>query len=136
MATIDDVNSTLQNIARNLAAQVQSETNAVPYATASTSPVSRPFNNLAAATTTAILAVSTSRFGVIFHNPGATSIIYIYPSAMTGTPGTTALGGTFAIATGAYLRIPSTEFANCNCAWSAFAGTGSSQPFTVVEFLG
>lgn len=135
MASADDINSTLQLIARNLGAQVQSQANATPNATASTSPVSYPYNNIGTASATTVIGVNASRYGLLFHNPGATASIYIYPSAMTSVPSTTALGGTFVIYPGETLPFPSTQYANANCAWSAFAGTGSNQPFTVVEFL-
>jgi hypothetical protein len=135
MATPDDINSTLQNIARQLGNWVSSQSNAVPMAIASTSPVSYPFNNIGTTTATTVVAANTKRHGLIFHNPGATASIYVYPSAMTSAPTTSALGGTFVIYPGSTLSFPSPLFANVNGAWSAFSGTGSGQPFTVVEFL-
>jgi hypothetical protein len=135
MATIDDINSTLQNIARQLGNWSQSQSNATPFATASTSPISYPFNNIGTATATAIIAANTNRYGLIFHNPGATASIYVFPSAMTVAPTTSTLGGSFVIYPGSTLSFPSTVFANANGAWSAFSGTGSNQPFTVVEFI-
>ena len=135
MATVDDINSTLQNIARQLGAQAQSQANATPNATASTSPVSYPYNNIGTASATTVASANPSRYGLLFHNPGATASIYVYPSAMTSVPSTSALGGTFVIYPGGTLSFPSPLFANSNGAWSAFSGTGSGQPFTVVEFL-
>lgn len=135
MATIDDINSTLQNIARQLGAQAQSQANAIPNATASTSPISYPFNNLGTTSVTTVIAANPTRYGLLFHNPGATASIYVYPSSMTSVPTTALVGGTFIIYPGNTLSLPSTMFANANGAWSAFAGTGSNQPFTVVEFL-
>lgn len=135
MASADDINSTLQNIARQLGAQAQSQANATPNATASTSPVSYPYNNIGTASATTVIVANATRYGLLFHNPGATASIYVYPSAMTSVPSTTSLGGTFIIFPGGTLSFPSTQFANANGAWSAFSGTGSNQPFTVVEFL-
>jgi hypothetical protein len=135
VATIDDVNSTLQNIARQMGNQAQSQLNATPSATASTSPVSYPFNNIGTSTATAVISANANRYGLIFHNPGATASIYVYPSAMTVAPTTSTLGGTFVIYPGSTLSFPSPLFANANGAWSAFSGTGSNQPFTVVEFI-
>ncbi len=134
MATIDDINSTLQLIARNLGAQVQSQVNSTPNATASTSPVSYPFNNIGTSTATAIIAANATRYGLLFHNPGTASI-YVYPSAMTSAPTFAAVGGSFVVYPGGTLSLPSPLFANTNGAWSAFSGTGSNQSFTVVEFL-
>ncbi len=135
MATIDDINSTLQNIARQLGAQAQSQANATPNATASTSPVSYPYNNIGTASATTVIGVNATRYGLLFHNPGATASIYVYPSSMTSVPTTALVGGTFIIYPGGTLSFPSTMFANSNGAWSAFSGTGSNQPFTVVEFI-
>lgn len=135
MATIDDVNSTLQNIARQLGAQAQSQANATPNATASTSPVSYPFNNIGTASATTVIVANPTRYGLLFHNPGGTASIYIYPSSMTSAPTFASIGGSMVIFPGATLSFPSTLFANVNGAWSAFSGTGSNQPFTVVEFL-
>lgn len=135
MATIDDVNSTLQLIARNLGAQVQSQANATPNATASSSPVSYPYNNIGTSSATSVIGINATRYGLLFHNPGATASIYIYPSAMTVAPTFSSVGGSFVVYPGETFPFPSTEYANANCAWSAFAGTGSNQPFTVVEFL-
>lgn len=135
MATVDDVNSTLQNIARQLGAQAQSLANASPNATASTSPVSYPYNNIGTSTATTVISANETRYGLLFHNPGATASIYVYPSAMTSAPTFAAVGGSFVIYPGGTLSLPSPLFANSNGAWSAFSGTGSNQPFTVVEFL-
>ncbi len=134
MATIDDINSTLQNIARQLGAQAQSQANATPNATASTSPVSYAFNNIGTATVTTVIVANVSRYGLIFHNPG-TANIYVYPSAMTTVPTTALVGGTFIVYPGGTLAFPSPLFANVNGAWSAFSGTGSNQAFTIVEFI-
>lgn len=135
MADLGDINSTLQNIARQLGLQVQSQANATPNATASTSPISYPYNNIGTSTSTTVIVANALRHGLLFHNPGATASIYVYPSAMTSAPTTSALGGSFVIAPGSTLSFPSSLYANSNGAWSAFSGTGSSQPFTVVEFL-
>ena len=81
-----------------------------------------------------VLVANAARYGLIFHNPG-TANIYVYPSSMTTVPTTALVGGTFIVYPGGTLSFPSPLFANVNGAWSAFSGTGSSQAFTVVEFL-
>lgn len=140
MATIDDVNSTLQNIARQLGEQAQSQKNAVPNANASTSPVCYPYNNIGTSTATTVINANTKRYGLVFHNPG-TATIYVYPNNITqapvsaSAPSYSSVGGSFIIYPSATLSFPSTMFANANGAWSAFSGTGSSQSFTVVEFI-
>lgn len=133
-ATVDDINATLQNIARQLGLQASSLLNANPSATAATSPAAYGYNNIDTTGTT-VLAANASRFGVIFHNPGDTATIYVYPTNIDTAPTTATLGGSFAILPGGTFSLPSTVFSNVNGAWAAFAGTGSSQPLTVVEFL-
>lgn len=125
----------MQNIARQLGAQAQSQANATPNATASTSPVSYPFNNIGTSSATTIIAANPTRYGLVFHNCGATAAVYVYPSAMTSAPTFASVGGSFIIYPGGTLSFPSTMFANSNGAWSAFSGTGSNQPFTVIEFI-
>ena len=134
MASPDDINSTLQGIARQLGLQAQSDTNALPVASAATSPRALAINNLGTSAGTVIVAASTTRHGIVFHNPG-TSAIYIYPTAIQTTPTATALGGTLLIAAGSTMSFPSAQYPNSNCGWSAFATTGSSQSFTVIEFF-
>lgn len=130
MASLDDANSTLQNIVRQLSAWVSSINNAFPPLTASTSPVS---TGVAISTTaTTVIGTSSLRHGIIFHNPG-TATLYVFPS-LTTTVTTTALGGSFTIFPGGTLELPPSLYANVNCAWSAFATTGSNQPLTIVEF--
>lgn len=135
MTDATDINSTLQNIAKQLGHWAQVQNNATPVATASTSPVSYPFNNIGTSTATTVIAANTSRYGLIFHNPG-TATIYVYPNNMTSAPTFSSVGGSFIIYPGGTLSFPSPLFANVNGAWSAFSGTGSNQSFTVVEFLG
>ena len=134
MATGDDLNSTLQNVARNLSVWAQSQTNAVPIATASSSPISYGFNNIGTSSVTTVLSANANRYGVIFHNPGTASV-YVYPSAMTTPPTFAAVGGSFLIFPGSTLSFPSTLFANCNGTWAAFSGAGAAQALTVVEFI-
>lgn len=135
MATIDDINSTLQNIARQLGNWAQSQSNAIPVATASTSPLAYSWNNIGTSSATTILVANTGRHGVLFHNPGATASIYVYPSNIATAPTVSSVGGSIVIYPGATLSLPSPLFANCNGTWLAFSGTGSSQPLTVVEFI-
>jgi hypothetical protein len=135
LATLDDINSTLQNIARAIGNQNSFVSNATPAATATSSPISYPFNNIGTATATTVIVANQNRYGLIFHNPGATASIYVYPSNITTAPTTSAVGGSFVIYPGSTLSLPSPLFANANGAWLAFSGTGSNQPFTVVEFV-
>lgn len=140
MATIDDINSTLQNIARQLGMQAQSEVNAFPVAIATSSPITYAINNLGTSAITTVLGSSTVRHGLIFHNPG-TANIYIFPTNVftialaSTTPTTALLGGTLLIAGGSTLSLPSTIFPNVNTGWRAFSGTGSGQSLTIVEFF-
>ena len=133
MGTIDDVVSTMKGGVTNLAQLALGMTNAYPPAVGSASPAAYGFN---AMTTTAVLLLSNStvRHGLIFHNPG-TANMYVFPTTITTTPTTAAVGGAFLILPGATLSLPSTVFPNANCSWSGFAGTGSSQALTVVEFF-
>ena len=138
-ATIDDINSTLQNIARQLGAQAQSQANAVPNATASASPVTYAISLSTTAATVA--ASSTVRYGLVFHNPGTANVyvyptgnVYLFPALTTTAPTTSVVQGSIIIYPGGTLSFPSPEFPNVNVGWSAFSGTGSSQAFTIVEF--
>jgi hypothetical protein len=133
MATIDDVNSTLQNIARQMGGWVGSLSNAFPAQTVSTSPISTPINSLTTTAAVSVIGTSAIRHGLIFHNPGTASV-YVFPS-LTTAPNYTTAGGAFLIAPGVSLEFPSSLYPNINCAWSAFSGTGSNQALTVVEFF-
>lgn len=133
MAGADDVNSTLQNVARNIALWAQSAVNALPIATTTSSPQATPVNNLGT-TATSIIGSSTTRHGLIFHNPG-TANVYVFPSLTSTSPSSTTLGGSLLIAAGSSVVFPSAQFPNINCGWSAFATTGSNQPFTILEFF-
>ena len=133
MATEDDINSTLQNIARQLGVQAQSQLNSMPNATTAASPVCYPINNLGTVATS-VIGANQTRFGLVFHNPGTTTV-YLYPTTMTTAPTTATLGGTFLVLPGGTLSFPAPYFANANCACAAFVLAGSNQSFTVVEFL-
>lgn len=134
-AVATDINSTLQNIAKQLGNWAQSQINAVPFATASSSPVVYGYNNIGTTAATTVIRNNPDRHGLVFHNPGATASIYVYPSTIATAPTTSSLGGSMVIFAGATLSLPSPLFANANGTWLAFSGTGSSQPFTVVEFI-
>lgn len=133
MTDATDINSTLQNIARQLGAQAQSQQNAWPNQTAATSPLSTPINSLST-TASVVIAASTTRHGLIFHNPGTASV-YVYPTLASTAPTTASVGGSFLILPGGTLEFPPSIYPNVNCGWSAFSGTGSSQALTVVEFF-
>lgn len=102
-------------------------------ATSSASPVTTPVNNLGTAAT-AILASSTIRHGLIFHNPASTVTVYVFQSTIATAPSLSSLGGAMAIFPGATLAFPTVEYANMNTAFSAFAGTGTGNPLTILEF--
>ena len=127
MTAETDLNSTLQNIARQLGMIAGGAASTTP------SPVSTPINTLNTVGTS-VLGTSSVRQGLIFHNPGTTNI-YVYPSLASAAPTTTAAGGSFLIFPGGTLSFSGEEFSNINCGWSAFSGTGSSQALTVVEFF-
>jgi hypothetical protein len=132
MAAIDDANSTLQNVVRQIGLYAQSIANAYPAATTTASPRAIGFNSI---TTTAalVLSNSTMRHGLVFHNPG-TANLYVFPTAITTSPTTAAVGGAFIIYPGGTLPFSPASFPNVNCSWSAFSATGSSQALTIVEF--
>ena len=127
MASNDDVNSTLQGIARQLGRIAGGAASTTP------SPVSTPVNSLNTVGTT-VISTSSVRQAIIFHNPGTTNL-YVYPSLTSSAPTTTAPGGSFLIFPGGTLSLSNEEFSNINCGWSAFSGTGSNQALTVVEFF-
>jgi len=131
MTDATDINSTLQNIARQLGASAQSQQNAWPNQTAATSPLSTPCS--LSTTASVVIAASTTRHGLMFHNPGTASV-YVFPSLTSTAPTTSAVGGSFLILPGGTLEFPPSLYPNVNCGWSAFSGTGSAQALTVVEF--
>lgn len=124
----------LSNIARQLSVWSQSITNSTPAATTTGSPRFTGAS-LGTASPTVVIAASTTRHGIIFHNVGGTASVYLYQTGMTTVPTSTSLGGSILILPGATLEMPSTVYPNINAGFSAFTNTGSSQPFTVVEFF-
>lgn len=124
----------LRNVARQLSAQSQSMLNASPVPTTTSSP---KFTGVSLGTASVSVVISTSsvRHGLLFHNPGATATIYVFPTNIATTPSTSNLAGALAIATGATVQWSSSQFANINAGFSGFAGTGTSQPLTIVEFF-
>jgi len=126
--------SVLQNVARQIGVYAQSIANAYPAATTTASPRSLGFNNIGT-TATAVLSTSSIRHGLIFHNPGTAANIYVFPTPITTTPTTAALGGALLIATTASVVLSPSLFPNLNAGWSAFAATGSANPLTIIEFF-
>ena len=124
----------LQNIARQLSAWAQAQFNAYPVPTTTTSP---KFTGVTLGTTgtTVLIATSSLRHGIIFHNCGATATCYIFPTGISSVPTTSAPAGSLSIAPGSSVVWPSSQFTNVNAGFSGFSGTGSSQPMTVVEFF-
>lgn len=131
-SSLADLISTQKGGVQNLSQLLQSVQNALPPATTTTSPRSTGFNSLNTVGTS-LIATSAMRRGIVFHNPGTTSV-FVYPSLTSPVPTTTAAGGAFIIFAGDTLSFPSTMFPNVNCGWSGFSQTGSSQALTVVEF--
>lgn len=129
---VTEVVNQLTNIARQLSIWSQSITNATPAATTTTSP---KFTAVTLSTTASV-AISTSviRHGLVMHNPG-TANVYVYATAIASTPTTSNLAGTIVIYPGGTLSFPASEMTNVNAGFSAFTNTGSSQPFSVVEFF-
>jgi hypothetical protein len=127
-----DAVSVLQNISRQIGVYAQAIANAYPIATTTVSPSALGFNNIST-TATVILPASLGRHGLLFHNPGTTTV-YVFPTAIATSPTTAILGGTIVIYPGSTLTFSPTMFPNLTGGWSAFCGTGSSQPFTIIEF--
>lgn len=127
-----DLVSTQKGGVQNLASLVLSFQNAFPPATATASPRATGTNSLG---TTALLLVtaSTTRHGIVFHNPGTASV-YVFPTAITTAPTVSAVGGSFLIFPGGSLSFAPTQFPNVNCSWSGFAATGAANALTIVEF--
>lgn len=134
MPGADEVVTQLQNISVQLSAWVQSLSNAVPVAATAASP---KFTGLALSTsaTTVLIGTSSIRHGLILHNPGGTATCYVFPTAIATVPTSSSLGGALSIAPGSSVVWPSVQFPNINIGFSGFAGTGTSQPFTVIEFF-
>lgn len=133
MASADDINSTLQNIAKQLGNWAQSQNNCFPVPTTATSPVVIGYNALSTAAMTVALA-TTTRKGLIFHNP-LLNHVYIYPSNMTTVPTTTAFGGSIVLHPGATWELPPSIYPNNNVAWMAYVATTTSVALTVIEFF-
>ena len=124
--------SHLQNIARNLALQAQSELNAYPVPTSTSSP---QFTAVALNTTSAtlIVAASTTRHGMILSNPGTTGA-YIWPTSVTTSLSSSSLGGSMLIAAGSSVMLPSSQFPNNTSGWSGISTTAAGQ-FTIWQFF-
>jgi hypothetical protein len=122
----------LQNIARQLSAGAQSINNVTPIPTTTSSP---KFTAVTLSTATSVLvATSTLRHGIFFHNP-ATTNAFVFATGMTSPPSSSNFAGGIVIYPGGSLSFPSAMFANSNAGFSGFAQTGASQPFTVIEFF-
>ncbi len=133
---VQAINTLAQDVVNSSATVNASLSNAFPPATTATSPVATGVNNLSTASIS-VLGTSTTRHGVVFHNPNLPSSsinVYVYPSAIGSPPTLAAPGGAFLILPGDRLPFPSVEFANANAAFSAFASTGSNNALTIWEF--
>ncbi len=134
MPGADEVITQLQNIAVQLSAWNQSQSNAIPVPTTTASP---KFTGVSLGTSSVSVLISTSsiRHGILFHNPGGTATCYVFPTNIQTTPTTSSLGGALAVAPGSTVQWPSAQFPNINVGFSGFAGTGTGQPLTIVEFF-
>src|SRR5437016_125829 len=90
--------SQLQNIARNLGAWAQSQVNAYPIPAVATSPKFTGIT-ITNVTATVLIASSTTRHGLILHNPSTTAA-YVWPTVTANIPTSSALAGTMLIAAG------------------------------------
>lgn len=124
--------SQLQNIARNLALQAQSEVNSGPVPTTTLSP---QFASAVLSTVTPTLIVGTSalRHGVILHNPGTTAA-YIWPTSATAGLSSSALGGAMLVAAGSSVILAPNAFPNIT---NGFAGisTTAAGAITIWQFF-
>jgi hypothetical protein len=134
MAGADDFVNQGQNIARQIGEYARSITNTNPAPTSTVSPYFTGVNSLGTTGTTILVTASTSRHGILFHNPGTTSV-YIFPSSIATVPTTSSIGGTVVIYGGGTFQMPALQFPNVTDGWSGFTLTGSSQPLTIVEFF-
>lgn len=130
---LSEVIAQLQNIARQLSAGTQSLSNSTPVPTTTSSPKFTGVT-LGTAAISPLVGTSAVRHGIVFHNPG-TATCYVFPSNIATTPTTSILAGSLAIAGGSTMPFPSSMYPNINVGFSGFAGTGASQPFTVIEFF-
>ncbi len=124
----------LGNIARQLSYWSQSITNSQPVPTTTASPRFTAVT-LSTSTITTVIGSSSIRHGMILHNPGAVSTAYIFPTNLTPQPTTSNLAGTLAIGPGASERWPSAQYTNINVGFSGLIASGSSTPFTVIEWF-
>jgi hypothetical protein len=127
-----DLVSTQKGGVTNLGDLADALRSAFPPASASSSPNPVGVNSLNT-TAAVVISDSTVRHGIVFHNPGTTDV-YVFPTSITTTPTVSAPGGAFLILPAADLAFPSSLYANVNCSWSAFSGTGTAQALTIVEF--
>lgn len=133
-ADAQNINSTLQNIARQLGLTAQSQVNTFPIATIATSPVVIGYNSLGTTAQTVALA-TTTRHGLIFHNPTSGQVL-LYPSNMTTAPTTSLVGGAVVLHPGGTWELPPSIYPNINVAWMAYVTTTSPTPgLTVIEFF-
>jgi len=134
MPGADEVITQLGNIAVQLGNWVQSLSNGYPAPTTTASPKFTGVN-LGTSAVTILVSTSSIRHGILFHNPGGTATCYVFPTNIQTTPSTSALAGALGVAPGSTVIWPSSQFTNINVGFSGFAGTGSGQPFTIVEFF-
>ncbi len=104
-------------------------------ATSSSSPVTTGVNNIGTAAIS-VIGANASRHGLFFHNPATTNVnMYVFQSTVSSTPTLSAPGGAFLILPADTFPFPSSEYANVNTGFFAFASTGTNNALTIMEFL-
>jgi hypothetical protein len=132
--SLNDLVSTQKGGVQIISRLVRAVSNAMPPATASTSPVATGVNNLGTTGTT-VVAKNALRHGILFSNPSTTVVVYIYPTAIATAPTLSAPGGALPIASGSTVPFPCAQFPNVNAGFSAFASAGTTSPLTIWEFF-
>lgn len=130
--SLSDILSAMQNGVTAINRLNERLTTAFPTSTGAVSPVATGVNTLTT-TVSVVLSSNAIRHSVIFHNPGTINI-YLFPSNITTVPTLATVGGSFLMLPASTLSFPTLSFPNVTCGWSAFVSSGSSQPFTIVEF--
>lgn len=133
-SSMTDLISTQKGGVQNLSNLVLGLVNAFRPATASSCPIGSGVNTLGTSAAVVIAAANINRHGILLSNVGLTAVVYVYPTAIATTPTLASTGGALPIAAGSTVYFPSAQFPNFNCGLSAFAGTGTNNPFTVWEF--
>ncbi len=129
MAAADDINSTLQLIARQMGQQSKGQSAASAFSIGSTLGV----GNIGSAASVAVVGANAGRSVLLFHNPGDSVPLLIAPATdANGAP----LTVTFSSRAGGYLLLPQDYLfltgINTQLAWNVIAQSGTTNnPITV-----